>query len=170
MSRAQAQSAHDRVTQLAAVDGLAFNLDEAQHGNTFDAHRLIHLAAANGRQDAVKERFLRGYFTEAEAISDHETLTRLAVDAGLDEDDVRSVLSGDDYADAVRADEVQARAYGITGVPFFVIDDRYGISGAQPTELFVEALAKAWSDTHPIELVKSADDAELSCTDDVCAI
>jgi predicted DsbA family dithiol-disulfide isomerase len=170
MSRAEAQRANDRVTQLAAVEGLEFNLDEAQHGNTFDAHRVIHLAAAHGRQDVVKERFLRGYFTEAEAISDHKTLTRLAVDAGLDEDDVRAVLSSDAYADEVRADEAQARAYGITGVPFFVLAGKYGISGAQPTDLLVEALAKAWSDAHPIQLVKPADEAEIVCTDDVCAI
>jgi predicted DsbA family dithiol-disulfide isomerase len=132
-----------RVTSLAAAEGLDFRFDLNRGGNSFDAHRLLHLAKAHGRQDQLKERLDRGTFTEGLAVSDHEELTALAVEIGLDEAEVRDVLAGDRYADAVRDDEAQARAYGINGVPFFVLDGRYGVSGAQPADLFLEALTQA---------------------------
>jgi predicted DsbA family dithiol-disulfide isomerase len=132
-----------RVTSLAAAEGLDFRFDLNRGGNSFDAHRLLHLAKAHGRQDQLKERLDRGTFTEGLAVSDHEELTALAVEIGLDEADVRDVLAGDRYADAVRDDEAQARAYGINGVPFFVLDGRYGVSGAQPADLFLQALTQA---------------------------
>jgi predicted DsbA family dithiol-disulfide isomerase len=132
-----------RVTSLAAAEGLDFRFDLNRGGNSFDAHRLLHLAKAHGRQDQLKERLDRGTFTEGLAVSDHEELTALAVEIGLDEAEVRDVLAGDRYADAVRDDEAQARAYGINGVPFFVLDGRYGVSGAQPADLFLQALTQA---------------------------
>jgi len=116
----------DRVTRMAAGEGLDFRFDLNRGGNSFDAHRLLHLAKAHGRQDALKERLDRGTFTEGLAVSDHDELTALAVEIGLDEAEVRDVLAGDRYAEAVRGDEAQARALGIGGVPFFVIDGRYG--------------------------------------------
>lgn len=136
----------DRVTTLAAGEGLAFRFDLNRGGNSFDAHRLLHLAKARGRQDELKERLDRGTFTEGLAVSDHEELTALAVEVGLDEAEVRAVLASDRFADAVRADEAQARAYGITGVPFFVIDSKFGISGAQPADLFLQGLNQAWAE------------------------
>ena len=140
--RAEIDQMLARVTALAAAEGLDFRFDLNRGGNSFDAHRLLHLAKAHGRQDALKERLDRGTFTEGLAVSDHEELTALAVEVGLDEAEVRQVLAGDRFADAVRDDEAQARAYGITGVPFFVLDGRYGVSGAQAPEVFAGALTQ----------------------------
>ena len=115
-------------------------------GNSFDAHRLLHLAAASGLQDALKERLLHAYFTEGEAIGRPEVLQRIAVEAGLDPAEVADVLAGEQFADEVRADEQRARLLGINGVPFFAIDGRYGISGAQSSDLILSALEQAWSE------------------------
>jgi predicted DsbA family dithiol-disulfide isomerase len=147
-STAQAQGMIDRMTEVARADGLDFRFDRARPGNTFDAHRLIHLAADRGLQDAVKERFLRAYLTEGEAIGDPETLARLASEAGLDRDEATAVLRGDAYAAEVRQDEAEASAHGIRAVPFFVIG-RYGVSGAQPAELLLQALHRAWEEQNP---------------------
>ena len=115
-------------------------------GNSFDAHRLLHLAAVTGLQDALKERLLRAYFTEGEAIGRQDVLARLAVDVGLDRVEVVEVLAGDGFGTEVRADEQRARLLGINGVPFFAVDERYGISGAQPADLILSALEQAWSE------------------------
>jgi predicted DsbA family dithiol-disulfide isomerase len=171
MSRPQAVAAEARLTGLAAADGLDFHLETARSGNTFDAHRLLHLAADKGVQDAVKERFLRAYFTESEAVGDHSTLTRLAVDAGLDIVDVHAVLDSDRYAADVRADEEQAAAYGISGVPFFVVDARYGISGAQSSDVILATLRTAYAEANPLTMVAAGgaiDDG--SCEGDACAV
>ncbi len=137
------------MTATAARDGLTMRFDRAQPGNTFDAHRLLHLARARGLQDAVKERFFRAYMTDGEAIGDVETLTRLALEAGLDRDEVAAALAGDAWADAVRDDEGEARANNIRGVPFFVFDGRYAVSGAHPAESLAKVLAQAWSERAP---------------------
>lgn len=168
MSRAQAVAANERVTSLAAAEGLDYHLDRARSGNTFDAHRLLHFAADQGCQDALKERFFRAYFTETEPIGDHKTLVKLAVDVGLDEHAVRDVLASAQFADGVRADEQQAAAYGISGVPFFVIDRRYGVSGAQPADVILETLRRAWADSEPLRVV--APDDSASCDGDTCAV
>jgi len=137
---ARAEDMIRTMTQAAAAEGLAFDFERIRPGNTFDAHRLIHHAAGRGLADAVKERFLRGYLCEGEPIGDPDSLVRLAVEAGLDEADARAVLDGDAHADAVRADEDEARARGIQGVPCFVFGDLGGLSGAQPPELLLHAL------------------------------
>ncbi len=126
--------------------GLTFRMDGLRSGNTRDAHRLIQLAKERGRQAALVERLHRAYFTEQDSVFDHDALTRLAVDAGLDADDVKQVLASDSYADHVDTDEAMAQALGATGVPLFVIDRKYGISGAQPAETITQVLAKAWSE------------------------
>jgi predicted DsbA family dithiol-disulfide isomerase len=141
MSVEQAEASNAQMTELAASEGLEYHLDRTRGGNSFDAHRLIHLAAEHGLQDAMKERLMRAYFTEGEAIGDRETLIRLAAELNLD---ARETLESDAYADVVRADEQLALRIGIQGVPFFVLDRRYGVSGAQPSELLLEALNKAW--------------------------
>lgn len=146
----QATAMHDRITAVAAQDGLEYHLYQARSGNTFDAHRLLHLAAHHGLQDALQERLMRAYFTEGEAIGQRDTLLRLASQVGLDPEEVHAVLEGDSYADAVRADERRAAAFGISGVPFVALDERYGISGAQPVEVFAEGLQRAWADQHPL--------------------
>jgi predicted DsbA family dithiol-disulfide isomerase len=130
--------------QRAAADGLEYHLSaDGLTGNTLDAHRLVHFAREQGHQDAAVERFFRGYFTEQRSLFDHESLTALAADAGLDAGEARRVLAGDDYSDAVKTDSDQARTLGVTGVPFFVFDERLGLSGAQPIEVFADALTQA---------------------------
>jgi predicted DsbA family dithiol-disulfide isomerase len=164
MSRAQAEAAIGSVTQAAAGEGLDFHLDVSLRSNTFDAHRLIHLAAARGLQGAVKERLMRAYFSEGAPVGDRDTLVRLAAEAGLDAADVKKVLDTDEHADAVRADEAEARALGITGVPFFVVDRSYGVSGAQPADQLLAVLERAWSERAPLTLVGGAG----SGTDEAC--
>jgi predicted DsbA family dithiol-disulfide isomerase len=132
------------MTQRAASEGLEFHLDRSRSGNTFDAHRLIHLAATYGHQAAAEERLMRAYFTEGEAIADPATLVRLLADVGVDPDEARDVLATDRFAEDVREDELLASRLGIQGVPFFVLDRRYGVSGAQPPEVLVQALQRAW--------------------------
>jgi predicted DsbA family dithiol-disulfide isomerase len=145
-STAEAEKMVQSMTEVGKADGLDLRFDRVKSGNTFDAHRVIHLAGERGVQDAIKERLLRAYMTEGEPISDHAVLERLAVEVGLSAAETRSVLASDKYAAEVRADEAEARAIGISGVPFFAIARRYGIPGAQPTELLVEALSQAWEE------------------------
>jgi predicted DsbA family dithiol-disulfide isomerase len=134
------------ITTLAAQDGLTYDLAESRGGNTFDAHRLIHLAAEHGLGNAAMERLMNAYFSEREAIGDPDTLQRLAVEAGLPAEEVREVLEGERYADAVRADERAATQIGVRGVPFFVLGRKYGVSGAQPAEVLLQALQQAWDE------------------------
>ena len=157
----QAQQMLDSMTATAAEEGLDFRFDLARPGNTFDAHRLLHLALEHGRQDALKERLDRATFTEGSPSSEHAALAALAVEVGLPADEVADVLASDRYADAVRADEAQARAYGISGVPFFVVDGKYGISGAQPADVVLQALETAWAERSPLTLVAAGDAPRL---------
>lgn len=167
MSLAQAQAAQDRVTQTAAGVGLEFHLDRAQTGNTFDAHRLIHKANTEGLGDALKERLMRAYFSEGRPISDHETLASLAAEVGLNVAEARELLAGDDFADDVRQDERQAHRMGVRGVPFFVIDERYAISGAQPPEALRQVLERARTEAH-VQATETQHGAV--CDDDSCAV
>ena len=178
VSLQQAARMNDRVSGIAAEEGLEYRLDVARPGSTVKAHRLLHLALEKGVQERVKERLMRAYFTEGQPIGDTETLVRLAADAGLGVDEARAALTGDAYVEDVRADEELAAELGITGVPFFVIDERYEVSGAQPTEVFLHALRTAWNASHPLTMVgsdagsdagESGSDAGV-CEDDSCAI
>jgi predicted DsbA family dithiol-disulfide isomerase len=130
--------------EVAAAEGLHFSHADALHARTLSAHRLLHLARAEGSQHALLEEVLAAYFTRGESLGDHDVLRRAAAAAGLDATRVEEVLGSDEFRDEVMADVAQARAYGSTGVPFFVVDGRFGISGAQPTELFEQALTQAW--------------------------
>jgi predicted DsbA family dithiol-disulfide isomerase len=160
-----AQTMLDNMTATAATEGLDFHFERAVHANTFDAHQVIHLGLERGLQDAVKERLFRAYFTDGEPIGDRETLVRLGADAGLDAEEVRAALEDQRYAQAVRADEAQAAAYGISGVPFFVVDSKYGVNGAQPAEQLLEVLQKAWAESHPLSVVGTTGEA---CGPDGC--
>jgi predicted DsbA family dithiol-disulfide isomerase len=144
-TREQAQAMQKQMTGIAAGEGLDFRFDIARSGNTFDAHRLTHLAAAHGLQDAMKERLFRAYLSEGEVIGDPAVLERLALEVGLPGDEVRDVLAGDRYAAEVRDDQGSAAALGITAVPFFVVDRAIAASGAQPPELLRELLDRAWA-------------------------
>jgi predicted DsbA family dithiol-disulfide isomerase len=160
----QAHAMHGQMTEMAAAEGLDFRFDLARAGNTFDAHRLVHLAAAHDRQDAMKERLMRAYLTGGELMSDHATLERLAVEVGLDAGEVRETLAGDRFATAVREDEQTASALGINAVPCFVIDRRFGAPGAQPPEVLATFLQRGWDARSPLEVVASGD----ACGPDGC--
>lgn len=144
MTPEQAESAQRQMEQRASADGLTFRMENLRSGNTRDAHRLVQLAKASGRQAELVEALHRAYFTEQESVFEHESLARIAVGAGLDRAEVDKVLATDQFDDEVTADEVTASSLGATGVPFFVIDRRYGISGAQPAETIARALEHAW--------------------------
>jgi predicted DsbA family dithiol-disulfide isomerase len=146
MTAGQADDTQRQMEQRAAQDGLEFRMDGLRSGNTRDAHRLLHLAKAHGVQAELAERLHRAYFTEQASIFDHSSLTGLAVEAGLDRDDVIRVLASQEYGDAVDTDEAMAAALGVNGVPLFVVDRRYGISGAQPPEVIAQVLDQAWAD------------------------
>jgi len=162
----------DRVEAVAAGEGLLFRLGEARRANTIDAHRLLHLALSDGgpaQQAALKEELLAAYFLGAENVADHDVLRRTAEKAGLSPDRVDRVLAGGEFADAVEHDIREATSLGATGVPFFVIDRKYGISGAQPAETFVQVLERAWSESHPqLEQVGGSPDDE--CGPDGCVV
>ena len=140
----QARAMEQRMTDTAAEDGLDFHFERLRMGSTFDAHRVLHLAQHLGGQDAVKERFMRAYLTEGELMSDHATLRRLAIEAGLPEADVVDVLAGDQYAAEVREDERAAAAFGASAVPFFVVDRAIGASGAHPADAMLQLLQQGW--------------------------
>lgn len=139
----QIRAMNDQITAIAAGEGLAYDFDRYTVVNTFDAHRLTHLAKAHSLSAELHERFLRAQLVEGEVLDDPETLVRLTAEVGVPEDEARRVLAGDDFAAEVEADTAELRALGGNGVPFFVIDRRYGISGAQPVEMFLQALEGA---------------------------
>jgi predicted DsbA family dithiol-disulfide isomerase len=170
MTVEQANAANERVAAAASGEGLEFRLDAARPGNTFDAHRLIHLAKQRGVQGQVKERLMAAYFTEGRRIGDPETLVELVAEVGIGAGEAREALESGAYGAEVRAEERDAAELGITGVPFFVLDRRYGVSGAQPPELMLQALEQAWKDAHPVTLVTPAANEEPSCEDGSCAI
>jgi predicted DsbA family dithiol-disulfide isomerase len=169
MTRDRAEDMLAGMTATAAEAGLDFDFSIAQPGNTFDAHRLLHLAAARGRQDEVKERFLAATFTEGRAIADPATLLDLSVEAGLDGDEVAAVLETDAWGREVRDDEALAHSLGITAVPFFVLDERYGVSGAQSPEVLRAALQEAWNERGLRPLV-AAPAGDPACDDGSCPI
>jgi predicted DsbA family dithiol-disulfide isomerase len=144
MTKEEAVRRMEQIGETAAEERLAFDLVHARPGNTFDAHRVLHLAAEHGVQGAVKDRFLRGYMGEREPIGDREVLVRLASEAGLDAEEVRAMLATDRFADDVREEEKIAHRIGVSGVPFFLFGGAIGVSGAQPPETLLRALEKAW--------------------------
>lgn len=170
IDRAQLVAIHDRLAQQAADLGLTFNFESTHPDNSLDAHRLLHLAAHHGLQGEMKERLQKAYFTDGLSIGNRDTLVQLGVEVGLDVDEVRAVIEGDAYTVDVHADIRKAQMLGVNGVPFFVFDNRYAISGAQPTELFLETLERTWHDAHPLVTVTQTDANADVCTDESCAI
>ncbi len=146
VSTAQAQEMLDRVTGVAAQAGLEYRFDLLQHTNTVKAHELLHFAKDKGRQHELAERLMSAYFTEGRHLGQEDELVALAADVGLDADAAREALRSGRYLEAVRADQAQAAAYGINGVPFFVIDGKYGVSGAQPADAFAQIVRQVWAE------------------------
>src|SRR6478752_364477 len=153
MAPDQVAGMFEHVASLASAEGLDYRFDAVVVANSFTAHRLIHLAAAHGQQDAAKERLLSDHFEHGRDIGSREYLTSLGAELGLDAGDVAELFTTDKYADDVRRDFAEARALGISGVPFFVIDRKFGLSGAQPAASFTMALEQAWQESHPLVMV-----------------
>jgi predicted DsbA family dithiol-disulfide isomerase len=142
-SAEQVHEMNQRLVNLGSEVGIDYRFDTYVAVNTLDAHRVLHLARERGLEAAAHERIFRAQFTDGAIMDDHDTLVALAVEVGLDEAEVREVLGSDRYASAVRAEQAEASALGASGVPFFVLDRKYGISGAQPAEVFAQALERA---------------------------
>ncbi|MFD1659776.1 DsbA family oxidoreductase [Streptomyces caeni] len=171
MSEAQAQAGEDNLGAQAAAEGLEYRTSGRDHGSTFDLHRMLHLAKEKGRQDELIGILFRANFAEERSLFSEgdERLVELAVEAGLDAQDARAVLADPTaYADAVRADEREAAELGANGVPFFVLDRTYGVSGAQPAEVFAQALTRAWGERSPLPAVE--DGGADACGPDGCAV
>lgn len=145
-SAEQVREMNQRLVDLGAEAGIEYNFDGYVSTNTLDAHRVLHLARDRGVGEAAHDRFFKAQFTDGALMDDADTLVALAAEVGLDEAEVRAVLASDTYADAVRAEQAEAAALGANGVPFFVIDRKYGISGAQPIEVFQQVLERAKAD------------------------
>ena len=157
----RAREMQRQVTDAAAGEGLDFHLDIQRSGATFDGHRVIHLAAERGLQDAMKERLMHAYFTEGQLMSDQDTLVRLAVEVGLDEDEVRATLASDRFAAEVRGDERLAGQFGISAVPTFVVDRALGASGAHPPEALMELLRQGWERRAPVSVIAGGESCDV---------
>ncbi|MGW3729087.1 DsbA family oxidoreductase [Streptomyces sp. F001] len=170
MSEAQAQAGEDNLGAQAAAEGLTYRTRGRDHGSTFDMHRLLHFAKEHGRQGELVQLMYEANFAEERSVfDDDERLVEIGVAAGLDEAGVRKVLADPGaYADEVRADEREAAQLGATGVPFFVLDRKYGVSGAQPAEVFGQALTQAWGERSPLKLIDDA--GAEACGPDGCAV
>jgi predicted DsbA family dithiol-disulfide isomerase len=167
MSIATAKANTENMVQMGKEAGVDFQFDTLILTNTFDAHRVTMFAKNHDLMHEMTNRILRAYFTESKHIGDHETLTELAAEVGLNRDAVEKMLASDEMADAVRADEKTGQQYGITGVPFFLINKKYALTGAQPTEVFVNALKKIIAEDE-ITVLNNQDGA--ICDDDGCDI
>ncbi|MDR8390041.1 DsbA family oxidoreductase [Aliifodinibius sp. S!AR15-10] len=156
---------HDQLTETAKGAGLNYNFDKAIPANTFNAHRLSHLAEKHVLQDEMEERLFRAHFTDGKDINDDETLVELGVEVDLPEEEIRDMLQSDLYADEVKDDIRKAHEVGVQGVPFFVFHEKYSISGAQPSDLFLATLQKAYKefkDENTPEVITDADGASCS--------
>ena len=154
------------VEQVAAGEGLEYRLGDQVSGNTLLAHELLHLAAEHGLRSALEERLLHAYFEEGRSVFDVDSLVALGAEVGLDEAEARRALTDRRFLAAVHQDAATAQALGATGVPFFVVDRKYGAAGAQPAELLLQVLERAWADANPLITAPAAD----GCTDDSCAV
>ncbi|MFE7777539.1 DsbA family oxidoreductase [Streptomyces sp. NPDC057445] len=169
----EARAMEEHVASNARAEGLGYRTEGRDHGNTFDIHRLLHLARAHGRQEELLDLAYRANFAEERSVFDPEVLVELAVEAGLDADEARAVLADEDaYADEVRSDEREAAELGANAVPFFVLDRRYGVSGGQPAEVFTRALEQAWQSRGPAPLATpGAAEAGPACdADGACEV
>lgn len=167
---AQAEQMHAQVTETGAEVGLKFNFDRAIVANSFNAHRLIQLAKARGRGNEAEEQLFEAHFIGGKNIDDTNTLVQLGLDMGLDEKEVNEVLAGDAFADAVKQDELAAQSLGVRGVPFFVINDQYAVSGAQSPAVFLQVLTQGWEAFEKENtLIQTEGEAEACTTDGNCS-
>lgn len=169
MSHADVEANNQNLTQQAKELGLEYHLDKVVLTNSFDAHRLMHFAESKGKENEMNELLFKAYFTEGKHIGDHAILVNLAEEAGLDKSEAEAMLAGTAFTAEVRGDEQEGSQLGITGVPFFVINRKYGISGAQPTEAFLDTLKKIWAEENPLQMVNDPATSD-ACTDGSCNV
>lgn len=165
----QAKASNNQLVEQAKELGLNYNFDDLKPTNTFDAHRLVHYAKAEGKMNELTERLLKAYFVDSLNLSDHTILAKLASEVGLDDNKALTILESDKYTTDVRDDEELASNIGVTGVPFFVFNNKYAVSGAQPPELFLEVLEKVKNETLTIES-QAIDSNQDTCSDGKCSI
>ncbi|MBJ6362822.1 DsbA family oxidoreductase [Paenibacillus sp. GCM10012307] len=170
MTREKAMEMNENLSRTAKEVGIDFQFDNLILTNTFDAHRLAQHASAKGKMNSVVQELFRAYFTDSRHLGDHETLADLAVQAGLTRAEALELLAGNDYTAEVRAEEEEASRMGIKGVPFFVIDRKYAVSGAQSVDTFLNALQTAWKEAQPLEAVddSGSESESAACIDGVC--
>ncbi|ARK29577.1 DsbA family oxidoreductase [Halalkalibacter krulwichiae] len=164
----EAKRMNNSIGQQAAEEGLQFNFDNMKFTNTFDAHRLAKFAATKGKAHEMTERLLLAYFTENKQLSNHNDLITLADELNLDRDEVKTMLEGSHFEEDVRFDEMEARKIGVQGVPFFVFNRKYAISGAQPITVFQETIKKVLKEES--EVTFQPIDGTNTCTDEGCDI
>ena len=170
-SMEQTKQITSQVVGMAKGEGLTFDFDKAVVANTKNAHRLIHLAKEFGVQDAMKERLLKAYFTDGLNVDDTDTLIQLGKEVGVPEEKIKPMLESNQYEEAVDQDSYESRQIGVRGVPFFVLDRKFGISGAQPDEVFDQTLEKAWAEyakNNPVLDIASGSDGESCDVDGNC--
>lgn len=163
----QAKVRFKMFTQNAKTVGLTYNYDIIQMTNTFDAHRLAKWANTIGKEEILTSRLMKAYFTDGKNLADYETLSLLAEEVGLSKEDAMKVLVNNEFADQVKFEQQEARQIGVQGVPFFVLNRKYGVSGAQQTAYFKQALEQIWSEENPLETLDNQDDSQ-ACDHDEC--
>ncbi len=164
----KAREMNKNVGAQAAQEGLRFEFDSMILTNSFDAHRLMQFAVSKGKGAEMNEALFKAYFTDSRHIGDHATLADIATEIGLDRAEALEVLESDRYGEDVRRHEKLGSQLGVTGVPFFVINDKYAVSGAQPTEMFTSALQDIWKEEQPLQMI--GDPAGDQCADGSCAV
>ncbi|MBN2268922.1 MAG: DsbA family oxidoreductase [Acholeplasmataceae bacterium] len=169
MTKDQAKQRFDMFTQNAKSVGLEYRYDIIQMTNTFDAHRIAKWANKFNKEDAVTARFMKAYFTEGKNLADQATLVSLVEELGLNTQEASRILESKDYSDEVYNQIQEARQIGVQGVPFFVLNRKYGISGAQQKEYFTQALEQIWKEENPLEILQDQDDSQ-ACDHDECGI
>lgn len=171
MPRGQVAVMFEQVKAQAASVGLQYDFDDLVVANSFTAHRFIHLAKQHGKADEAEELLFSGHFEHGKDIGSSDYLTELGAQLELPENQVAELFTSDVFADDVRSDITEARSIGVSGVPFFVFERTYGLSGAQPSETFTKVLAQAWQETQPLKVPSSLDESELNgqvCGSDGC--
>jgi predicted DsbA family dithiol-disulfide isomerase len=168
ISKKQVDQMHGHVQKMASEAGLDFHFDKVVVANSFNAHRLIQLAKTKGVADDVEEALFKAHFVDGKNIDDAETLRNIGVSAGIEKEELKKTIDSGEFSKQVRQDEQQAQLYGINGVPFFVLNNKYGVSGAQPQEIFLEALTQAWDDFAKEKKPVILTEGEICTTDGNC--
>jgi predicted DsbA family dithiol-disulfide isomerase len=168
ISKAQAEGMHAQVTSVAKEIGLDFNFEKNIVANSFNAHRLIQLAKTKGLANEAEEALFKAHFIEGKNIDDSETLIQIGVAAGLNEKDVKELIASDSFSQEVRQDEMQAQSFGIRGVPFFILNNKYAVSGAQSPDVFLQALSQAWTEFEKKKQPLIITEGESCSADGIC--